>query len=329
MVINMNENQFAENLMYYRKKKGLSQEKVSEYLEVSRQAVTKWEANTSRPSSDNLIKLAQLFEVDVDTLLGNGDREKSSTQGEISIGKMPWVFIGISVLCILAYIIHSALTDIFSIGIFICMFILCIPIQLFLHIYFSNAIKNNSFNGIAGFDEKIEYNIFEVKKLLVQIDLHIGIMSTVYIFLLCVINGVNLKMQWFNGVLIVAYILNFITSIEMSNYKMIDKIYRREDDRKRAKRSIPVTAIFSLILCAGIGMAVIVFETKGIENNTLPAMKICGLLLLGIISATTGFLFENSKIKKWNPANTNYRTNKVSIISLLICAIMYGLMFVV
>ena len=325
----MNENQLAENLMYYRKKKGLSQEKIAECLEVSRQAVTKWETNASKPNSDNLIKLAQLFEVDVDTLLGNEGKKKSSTQGEVSIGKMSWIFIGISVLCILAYIIHSALTDIFSVGIFICMFILCIPIQLFLHIYFSNAIKNNSFNGIAGFDDKIEYNIFEVKKLLVQIDLHIGIMSTAYIFLLCVINGVNLKMQWFNGVLIVTYILNFITSIEMSNYKMIDKIYRREDDRKRAKRSIPVTAIFSLILCAGIGMAVIVFEIKGIENNTLPAMKICGLLLLGIMSATTGFLFENSKIKKWNPANANYRTNKVSIISLLICAIMYGLMCVV
>lgn len=325
----MNENQLAENLMSYRKKKGLSQEKIAEYLEVSRQAVTKWETNTSKPNSDNLIKLAQLFEVDVDTLLGNEGGEKSSTQGEVSIGKMSWIFIGISALCILAYIIHSALTDIFSVGIFICMFILCIPIQLFLHIYFSNAIKNNSFNGIAGFDDKIEYNIFEVKKLLVQIDLHIGIMSTVYIFLLCVINGINLKMQWFNSVLIVAYILNFITSIEMINYKMIDKIYRREDDRKRAKRSIPVTAIFSLILCAGIGMAVIVFEIKGIENNTLPAMKICGLLLLSIMSATTGFLFENSKIKKWNPANANYRTNKVSLISLLICVIMYGLMCVV
>ncbi len=325
----MSENQLAQNLMYYRKKKGLSQEKVSEYMEVSRQAVTKWEADTSRPNSDNLIKLAQLFEVDVETLLGNGDGEKSSMQGEVSIGKMPWVFIGISVLCILAYILHSVLTDIFNIGIFICMFILCIPIQLFLHIYFSNAIKNNSFNGIAGFDDRIEYNICEVKKLLVQIDLHIGILSTVYIFLFGVINGINLKMQWFNGVLIVAYILNFITSIEMSNYKMIDKIYRREDDRKRAKRSIPVTVIFSLILCVGIGMTVIIFEINGIENNTLSAMKICGLLLLGIASATIGFLYENSKIKKWNPANADYRTTKASIISLFICVIMYGLMCVV
>ena len=325
----MNENQFAENLVNYRKKKGLSQEKVSEYLEVSRQAVTKWEANTSRPSSDNLIKLAQLFEVDVDTLLGNGDREKSSTQREVSTGKMPWIFIGISVLCILAYIIHSALTDSFSVGIFIGMFIVCIPIQLFLHVYFSNAIKNDSFNGIAGFDDKIEYNICEVKKLLVQIDLHIGILSTVSIFLLCVINGLNLKMQWFNGILIVVYILNFITGIEMSNYKMTDKIYRREDDRKRAKRSIPVTVIYTLILCVGIGMTGIVFEVRGIENNTLAAMKICGLLILGIMCATIGFLVENHKIKKWNPANTDYKTNIGSIISLFICVIMYGLMCVV
>ena len=51
----MSENQLAENLIYYRKKKGLSQEKVSEYMDVSRQAVTKWEANISRPSSNNLI----------------------------------------------------------------------------------------------------------------------------------------------------------------------------------------------------------------------------------------------------------------------------------
>ena len=58
-------------------------------------------------------------------------------------------------------------------------------------------------------------------------------------------------------------------------------------------------------------------------------MKICGLLILGIMSATIGFLFENNKIKKWNLANTNYTTNKVSIVSLFIYVTMYGLMYVV
>lgn len=58
-------------------------------------------------------------------------------------------------------------------------------------------------------------------------------------------------------------------------------------------------------------------------------MKICGLLLLGTMSATIGFLFENTKIKKWNPENTNYKTNRANIISLFICVIMYGLMCIV
>lgn len=325
----MNKNKLAKNIKYYRKKRGLSQEKVSEYMGVSRQAVTKWENDISRPSSENLIKLAQLFQISVDMLLGNGEAEESPAEVELSIGKMPWIFIGISVLCIFAYIISSTLLDIFSIGTLIFMFVLCVPIQLFLHIYLSNAIKNNSFNGIAGFDDKIEYNIYEVKKMLIQINLLIGIMSTVYIFLLCVINCMNLKFKWLNGILIVVYLLNFIVSIEITNYKMIDKIYRRDDDKKRAKHSMPLTVIYILLLFVGIGITGIVFEVKGIENNTLPAIKICGLLLLGIASATIGFLLESNKIKKWNPANTNFRINIASIISIFICVIMYGLMCIV
>ena len=65
------QNQLGENIAIFRKEKGLSQEKVAEYMAVSRQAVTKWESNISRPSSDNLIKLAELFGVSVDVLLGN------------------------------------------------------------------------------------------------------------------------------------------------------------------------------------------------------------------------------------------------------------------
>ena len=245
------------------------------------------------------------------------------------IGKMQWIFIGISFLLILIYIITSSLLDIFSIGTLICMFFLCVPIQLFLHIYFSNAVKNDSFSGIAGFDDKIEYNMVEVKKMLVLIKLHIGIMSTVYVFLLCVINCIDLKVKWLNGFLIVIYLFDFITSVEIINYKMIDKIYQMDDDKKRARRSMPITVIYILLLFIGMGITGMVFEVKGIDNNTLPAMRVCGLLLLGITSATIGFLLENSKIKKWNPADINHKTNKVSMACLFICVIIYGFMCIV
>lgn len=94
-------------------------------------------------------------------------------------------------------------------------------------------------------------------------------------------------------------------------------------------RDTPVNAVYVLLLCAGIGITGIVFEVKGIENNTLPAIKIGGLLILGIISATTGFFVENSKIKKWSPANTDYKISRACIIGFVICVIMYGLMCVV
>lgn len=325
----MEENRLAKNIIYYRKKKGLSQEKVSEYMGVSRQAVTKWENDISKPSSEHLIQLARLFEVSVDVLLDNGEQEILSTQTKIAMGKMPWIFIGISVLCIVAYIINSALSDIFSMGTFICMFVLCVPIQLFLHIYFSNAVNHDSFNGIAGFDNKIEYNLCEVKKMSAQINLHIGMMTTVYIFLLCVLNCMDLNIKWLNGFLVGAYFLNFFTTVAIINYKMTDQIYWNEDDKKRAKRGMPATVIYMLLLFAGIGMAGIIFEVKGIENNTVPAMKICGLLILGILSATIGYFWENDQIKKWDPANITYKINKGSIISFFICVIIFGLMCIV
>ena len=59
-----------ENLKKYRKSKSLSQEKIAEMLGVSRQAVTKWENGQSMPSSDNLIKLAEIYHVSLDELLG-------------------------------------------------------------------------------------------------------------------------------------------------------------------------------------------------------------------------------------------------------------------
>ena len=49
----------------------LSQETLAEAMGVSRQAVTKWEADQSAPSSEKLILLAKLFHISLDELIGN------------------------------------------------------------------------------------------------------------------------------------------------------------------------------------------------------------------------------------------------------------------
>ncbi|MCL2843377.1 MAG: helix-turn-helix domain-containing protein [Oscillospiraceae bacterium] len=63
---------FHEKLQELRKGRGLSQEALAEILDVSRQAVSKWESGQTYPETDKLIALAKLFDVTLDSLLQDG-----------------------------------------------------------------------------------------------------------------------------------------------------------------------------------------------------------------------------------------------------------------
>lgn len=64
---------FSEKLQILRKTKGYSQEEIAEMLDVSRQAVAKWEAGLSYPDIFNLIQISNLFHVTVDYLIKEQD----------------------------------------------------------------------------------------------------------------------------------------------------------------------------------------------------------------------------------------------------------------
>lgn len=63
----------AEKLVALRKLKGLTQMELAEQLNVSRQAVSKWEIGAAVPSIDNLRTLRELYGVSVDHLLDDAE----------------------------------------------------------------------------------------------------------------------------------------------------------------------------------------------------------------------------------------------------------------
>ena len=67
----------------YRRNAGMSQEKLAELVGVSRQAVTKWEADQSAPSTENLFRLADVFGITVDMMLTEDKAEKSSLAEQV------------------------------------------------------------------------------------------------------------------------------------------------------------------------------------------------------------------------------------------------------
>lgn len=59
----------GEKIRTSRKKAGLSQEQLAEKLNVSRQAVTKWETDNGVPDINNIQCIAKLFDISIDSLL--------------------------------------------------------------------------------------------------------------------------------------------------------------------------------------------------------------------------------------------------------------------
>jgi len=60
---------FGEKLQGLRQKAGLSQDALAEKLNVSRQAVSRWERDETMPETDKVVALADLFGVTTDYLL--------------------------------------------------------------------------------------------------------------------------------------------------------------------------------------------------------------------------------------------------------------------
>lgn len=60
---------FGTKLTKLRKKEGLSQEELGEKLNVTRQTISKWELGQSKPDTDKLKEICNLFNVDMNTLV--------------------------------------------------------------------------------------------------------------------------------------------------------------------------------------------------------------------------------------------------------------------
>lgn len=93
--------QLNEKLILLRKQKGLSQIELAEKINVSRQAISKWETGVSLPSTENLILISNLYDIPLDSLISrvsqlneenektlNASSEKKNTNYQILFKKI-------------------------------------------------------------------------------------------------------------------------------------------------------------------------------------------------------------------------------------------------
>lgn len=112
-----------EKLARLRKEKGLSQLELAEELNVTRQAVSRWETGAAVPMVDTLVQLSRLYGVSLDDLLLNDARlpenaaeaaGAETVREETPVGKRvpawPLVVVGIAAVCV-GILILGAVTN--------------------------------------------------------------------------------------------------------------------------------------------------------------------------------------------------------------------------
>lgn len=101
----MNTPNIPLRLKELRTKNNYSQAYVAEYLNISRQAISRWETGNATPDLDNLVLLAKLYNTSVDDILGVQNERSRSKETETSAQKTQTSsleMLGLSIILVLS-----------------------------------------------------------------------------------------------------------------------------------------------------------------------------------------------------------------------------------
>ena len=124
----------GQRISNLRKDNGYSQEYVAEKLDVSRQAVSKWETDTSAPDTYNLIALAELFDVSVEYIavgkqtVHDTNNSEDVTHSRINTQeRIGFVLFGLGLIAIVLGLLFSDVVIFIGVGLILAGTV-CIPI---------------------------------------------------------------------------------------------------------------------------------------------------------------------------------------------------------
>jgi transcriptional regulator with XRE-family HTH domain len=78
----------GEQIQKMRIQRGLTQERIAEMLEVSRQSVSKWELGQAIPDVEKIITMSKLFDVSTDAILFNKSEEYIEKKNPLHLGSV-------------------------------------------------------------------------------------------------------------------------------------------------------------------------------------------------------------------------------------------------
>lgn len=310
----MNEKDFGSKIIVLRKQNNMTQDELASILNVTRQAISSWERGITIPDINMIEKLSKTFSIEIDEII-SGESKVIEKQYDRKGTILLYVS---SILLVILNILISAFVykEIKIMTIFPVAIIIFIETTIFFT--FGNAIKNNDFSILAGFDRKIEYNSITLKRILYSIENHIMISSIIFICIFIALGYVEVPRS-IGGIIIMLYTLEFIVSIIFINIKNQDNLFKNSKDLSVAKISNRIVIVFIGIIFLLVATLVYAMEIYNIENNSIEAIKMIGIMTPYIILCIVSLFKEQKRSKEYVNKGETYSASKSTYISMVIC----------
>ena len=317
------EKSVGEKLKECRTGRQWSQQELAERLHVTRQAVSNWERDKTLPDVYMIKEIAAVFDMTLDEYMEN------TRQAEVKMPKLPGTLTAATVAEILLYLIIGGITGKLMAELVVGMVIVCVFCQMFVHLYISNSVKSGNFSMLAGYDSKVEYRVEEVKKALIQIDMHNSCSAFGAVLLLGICGFLESGLGEFITIcVLLSYCLDLTLAICFINYQSIERIMVREKDQKTSKAGYISLCWYLGWVFVWLGATIAKFELESIENNSKESLGYLGWIFLFLLVATTELFYEQRRAKKEVEAGRKYKAGKAFwISSLLVAGIMLGMLF--
>lgn len=275
---------FAENLLFLRKQKDITQEQLAEQLEVSRQSVSKWESGQSYPEMEKLLQICSMFHCSMDTLMQGDirktfsediygyDRQKNQFSKWISAG-IGLILLGISVMMFLT---SAGMNEEYAAVVFFTLLIIAVMVMVVMGLQMEQFSKKHPV--IEDFYTEEEKDQ-AYRKFTVRIAVGVGLIL------------VGLLVQLAGGVALDEAVLSRAAAVQRET--ILDAVFM-----------LIISVAVPILTYAGMQKAKYDIEKYNKEGNPSPERKkqnvlkgkVCGCIML---LATCVYLFWSFTTNNW------------------------------
>ena len=311
----MDYHNLGEQLANLRKEKGWSQEQLATKLKVTRQAISNWERDKTQPDLEILMKLAELFETDLDGLTGRECKEVKKKEN-LNFKLLKWLYLSHLVLLV-GYLIFIAISPDYGFSqliILLCTFLL---MATTIYFFFNYAIKSNDYTMLAGYDKRVKYHYPTLKRMIYMIEFSSLSSTLVFSMIFMSLELLEIKFSWLTMLLMLLFLTQFVGGIFLVNMKYRNQVILDKNQQQEARVGTWVTVGFMISILILLMTTFFTQYKFNIHNNTLEAGKLILFLLPYTILNIIALFLEQKGVQKAVKENRPYRLDSFTYFILI------------